>query len=420
MSNNRSQQNNGGEPRNGAAGLATRHKPDPKSAPRPRSLTTVVLDRDPIWSQAVEQVLERLHINVVGKTNSPERALALIAERKPDLLIAEIETGVSEIDGIACLRQARARAPDLKTIVFSRSDDREQILAAFSAGALAYVHKKTHPDDLAMAIRQLVLRALHPSRRRRDHQPAETDAALSSPDRDPPACRRRAVNCRHGEEAVGNRTDGQVPPWKHLPKARRVKPDRGCPRLRARLLARSTIKLNFSVSLGQKPTTGRNRRLGPTWRNGGRVERGYQGKPEDRRYRFFRGATPSNESSRPGGERKLHIVRFIEGAHHEHARRGNPRANAASRLDRIEGRHLQTHEDDVGQERGRELDRFLAVACTTDDLNALLGAERPHQLPHEQTVPVGEENSDRTGGRAARGHLRKQGCRTLGPPVKRH
>ena len=155
MSSNRSQQRIGGGPRNGAAGLASRRKPDPKNALRPRPLTTVVLDRDPIWSQAVEQVLERLHINVVGKASSPERALALIAERKPDLLIAEIETGLSEIDGIACLRQARARAPDLKTIVFSRSDDREQILAAFSAGALAYVHKKTHPDDLAMAIRQL-------------------------------------------------------------------------------------------------------------------------------------------------------------------------------------------------------------------------------------------------------------------------
>jgi DNA-binding NarL/FixJ family response regulator len=114
-----------------------------------------VLDRDPIWSQAVEQVLERLHINVAGKASSPERALALIAEHKPDLLIAEINTADSEIDGLACLYQARARAPDLKTIVFSGSDDRGEILAAFSAGALAYVHKKTHPDDLAMAIRQL-------------------------------------------------------------------------------------------------------------------------------------------------------------------------------------------------------------------------------------------------------------------------
>ena len=155
MPSNRSQQSIERVPKKGSAGLATRRTPDPTKAPRPQPLTTVVLDRDPIWSQTVEQVLERLHINVVGKASSSEHALALIAECKPDLLIAEIETGDSEIDGIACLRQVRAIVPDLKTIVFSRSDDREQILAAFSAGALAYVHKKTHPDDLAMAIRQL-------------------------------------------------------------------------------------------------------------------------------------------------------------------------------------------------------------------------------------------------------------------------
>jgi DNA-binding NarL/FixJ family response regulator len=114
-----------------------------------------VLDRDPIWSQAVEQVLGRLNINVVGKASSPQRALALVALHRPDLLIAEIKTGDSEIDGIPCLYQARAHVPDLTTIVFSSSDDREEILAAFSAGAQAYVHKKTHPDDFAMTIRQL-------------------------------------------------------------------------------------------------------------------------------------------------------------------------------------------------------------------------------------------------------------------------
>ena len=161
MPSNRSQQSIERGPKNGSAGLATRRTPGPTKAPRPRALTTVVLDRDPIWSQTVEQVLERLQINVVGKASSPEHALALIAECKPDLLIAEIETGDSEIDGIACLRQVRAIVPDLKTIVFSRSDDREQILAAFSAGALAYVHKKTHPDDLAMAIRQLFEHSIH-------------------------------------------------------------------------------------------------------------------------------------------------------------------------------------------------------------------------------------------------------------------
>ena len=155
MSSNGSQQHIGGGHKNGSASLDTGRTTAPQTAPPARPLTTVLLDEDPIWSQAVEQALAPLHIKVVGKANSPEGALALVAERKPDLLIAEIETGDSEMERSACLRQARARVPDLKTIVFSRSDDRDRILAAFSAGALAYIHKKTHPDDLAMAMRQL-------------------------------------------------------------------------------------------------------------------------------------------------------------------------------------------------------------------------------------------------------------------------
>jgi two-component system response regulator DevR len=161
MSSNRSQRSIGGGHKSRPASLDAGRTTAPEQAPRARPLTTVLLDEDPIWTQAVEQVLTPLRIKVVGKANSPELALALIAERKPDLLIAEIETGDSEMEGSACLRQARARAPDLKTIVFSRSDDRERIRAAFSAGALAYIHKKTHPDDLAMAIRQLFEPSIH-------------------------------------------------------------------------------------------------------------------------------------------------------------------------------------------------------------------------------------------------------------------
>jgi DNA-binding NarL/FixJ family response regulator len=133
-----------------------------------------------MWSDAVEQILKTLHIKVVGRASSPERALALIAERKPDLLIAETETGDPEMDGIACLRRAREQVPDLRTIVFSRSDDREHIAAAFSAGALAYILKKTHPDDLATAIRQLFL----------EHSIHTAEDRISNPQRQTPLSHR--------------------------------------------------------------------------------------------------------------------------------------------------------------------------------------------------------------------------------------
>ena len=58
------------------------------------------------------------------------------------------------MDGIARLREAATRSPGTKIVVLSMYDDRQSINAALSAGALAYVVKTAHPDDLRSAIRQ--------------------------------------------------------------------------------------------------------------------------------------------------------------------------------------------------------------------------------------------------------------------------
>jgi DNA-binding NarL/FixJ family response regulator len=118
-------------------------------------VTAIILDQDPIYLEAVEQALKRLGIRVVGRATMPERALALAVERKPDLFVADIETGDSKSKGIACLRQAQEHVPDLKIIVLSTSDDPDRMAAAFVAGASAYVYKRSHPDDFVAAIRQL-------------------------------------------------------------------------------------------------------------------------------------------------------------------------------------------------------------------------------------------------------------------------
>jgi two-component system response regulator DevR len=138
-----------------------------------------VLDRDAIWQEAIEQVLRRLDITVVGKAALPNRALALVDECKPDLLIIEIETRDSEIDGIESLRRARTRVPQLTTIALSVSDDPEHIAAAFDAGASAYVSKKTQPDDFLMAIRQLFEKSIFFAGDRRSQAPNREVRLLS-------------------------------------------------------------------------------------------------------------------------------------------------------------------------------------------------------------------------------------------------
>lgn len=114
----------------------------------------MVLDQHPMWLEAVEVILERIGVDVLGKTTDPDDLLELVDRHHPDVLVTSIELSHDGIDGIACMRLARERQPSLNVIVLSAYDDAPHIEAALAAGAVAYVIKSAHPDDFAAAIRQ--------------------------------------------------------------------------------------------------------------------------------------------------------------------------------------------------------------------------------------------------------------------------
>lgn len=118
------------------------------------SHTAVILDRQPLWLEAVELVLGRISIRVVGKATAPGKALELIGAQRPDILVTGIEMDAGEIDGIACIAEARELHPALRAVVLSAHTETAYIDAALDVGAVAYVVKSAHPDDLASAIRQ--------------------------------------------------------------------------------------------------------------------------------------------------------------------------------------------------------------------------------------------------------------------------
>jgi DNA-binding NarL/FixJ family response regulator len=125
--------------------------------------TAVVLDQDPGWLDVVHQTLVRLGLNVAGTALDPAHALALIRTHSPDLLVIDVRTRGHKLDSVACLREARREAPELKAVVLSDDDDHEHIEAALRAGASAYIAKPTDPSDLATAIRQVFHRSIFPA-----------------------------------------------------------------------------------------------------------------------------------------------------------------------------------------------------------------------------------------------------------------
>jgi DNA-binding NarL/FixJ family response regulator len=107
-----------------------------------------------MWLDAVEQVLRRIGIDVVGKTTSTSEALSMVEEHKPDLLITELEGNSGDLSGVVLIERARAAAPNVRPIVLSMHHETQVIDSALAAGASAYVVKTARPEDLASAIRQ--------------------------------------------------------------------------------------------------------------------------------------------------------------------------------------------------------------------------------------------------------------------------
>ncbi len=123
--------------------------------------TAVLVDRHPLWLEAVVPIVSGLDFDVGGKTTSGREGLALVEQHRPDVLITGISMGPGEIDGIELIRLAKESVPTLRAIALSQLEDVNHIDAALAAGASAYVVKTAHPDDLRSAIRQAFVHSLY-------------------------------------------------------------------------------------------------------------------------------------------------------------------------------------------------------------------------------------------------------------------
>jgi DNA-binding NarL/FixJ family response regulator len=133
-----------------------------------------------MWLDAVEQVLRRISIHVVGKTTSTTEALSLVEEHRPELLITELESNDGELSGLTLIERARAAVPTMRPIVLSMHQEVQTIDAALVAGASAYVVKTAHPEDLASAVRQAFSHSVYLAGRRAVTPAAVAEASAES------------------------------------------------------------------------------------------------------------------------------------------------------------------------------------------------------------------------------------------------
>ena len=121
--------------------------------------SAVILDRHPLWLDAMDKLVEGVGVEVVGRATDGEDAVAMIDEHRPDLFIAGIDPSMAgQLD---CVRRASQNHPGLRSVVLADNTDLEAVDAAFAAGACVYCVKTAEQDDLASAIRQALEQSIY-------------------------------------------------------------------------------------------------------------------------------------------------------------------------------------------------------------------------------------------------------------------
>ncbi len=119
-------------------------------------ITTIVLaDDHSLVRDGIRALLETEgDLEVIGEAANGKEAIALVHEKKPDLLIIDIR--MPEMNGIDAVQALNSAGTAVKTIILSMHDSEEYILKSVSAGANGYLLKDTDKTEFLKAIHTVI------------------------------------------------------------------------------------------------------------------------------------------------------------------------------------------------------------------------------------------------------------------------
>ena len=127
----------------------------PQDATRVRKKTVFVVDDHPLLRQGLALLINREQDLVVcGESEEAQAAMRAIAEKKPDILIADIS--LNGPDGLDLLKNIRMLDPDLPVLILSMHDESIYAERALRARANGYIMKHEATEKVLVAVRRIL------------------------------------------------------------------------------------------------------------------------------------------------------------------------------------------------------------------------------------------------------------------------
>jgi len=118
-----------------------------------RPATIMVIDDHPLLRRGVRQLLEiEDDLDLVFDTSSPAEGIEQAIALEPDMLLLDLN--MPEVDGLTTLKNLRDAGYTGRIIMYTVSDQENDVVDALRGGADGYLLKDMEPEDMVHQLRQ--------------------------------------------------------------------------------------------------------------------------------------------------------------------------------------------------------------------------------------------------------------------------
>jgi two-component system nitrate/nitrite response regulator NarL len=117
-------------------------------------LRVLVIDDHTLFREGLEGLLERRNIEVIASIGSGKEGIEVAQDLDPDIVLLDMR--MPDVDGLTVLRTIRQKGLEMPTVILTTSSSEKDLVEALRAGAQGYLLKDMEPDDLVVALLDIV------------------------------------------------------------------------------------------------------------------------------------------------------------------------------------------------------------------------------------------------------------------------
>ena len=119
------------------------------------TIKILMADDHPVVRAGIRGMLEtQPDFEVIAEAENGQEAVDQVAKLKPDVVLMDLR--MPEMDGVAAIGKIKENHPEIHIMVLTTYDTDADIVRAVEAGATGYLLKRSRPNDILAAIRDVV------------------------------------------------------------------------------------------------------------------------------------------------------------------------------------------------------------------------------------------------------------------------